>query len=102
MLRFKAGDWSATAWHARRFVDRLVGVRRQGVEGLFMQTWSVHTFGLRQPISVVGLDSGGTVSSTMVLRPNRVVVIPGTRHILELPAGHDLPAVGDRLEVVSA
>lgn len=91
-------DWQATAYIARGFVDRLLGVRR-APEGssIVLQTSSVHAFGRRLPLEVFGMDAEMRVVASKTLRPNRIVVMPSARLIVELPAGRPLPAIGDRV-----
>lgn len=85
---------------ARSFADRLLGVWR-APEGsaVVIETRSVHSFGRRQPLEVVGLDAEMKVVSIMTLRPNRVVVLPTARIIVELPEGCPVPDHGDRVEL---
>jgi len=61
---------------------------------------SVHSFGRRRPLDLVGVDAGMRVVATMTLSPNRVTVIPRARMIVELPAGSSLPEVGDQIEII--
>ncbi|HEX6146957.1 MAG TPA: hypothetical protein VF083_09295 [Acidimicrobiia bacterium] len=85
---------------ARTFLDRLLGLRRAPPgSALVMRARSVHGFGMRQAIPVIGLDADMRVVSTRTLRPNRVIVVPPARLLVELPPGRPMPRIGDRVEV---
>jgi uncharacterized membrane protein (UPF0127 family) len=60
---------------------------------------SVHSFGRSQAIEVAGLDASMRVTSVKTLLPNRIIVLPGARMVIEAPAGAPLPSVGDRVEM---
>ena len=60
---------------------------------------SVHSFGRRRSLDLVGVDAGMRVVATKTLSPNRVTVIPSARLIVELPAGGPLPELGDQIEI---
>jgi hypothetical protein len=92
--------WAATGYLARTFADRLLGVWRVP-EGstVVLPVSSVHSFGRRRPLEVVGLDAERQVVSMRTLRPNRIVVMPAARFIIEAPVGGPLPAMGDRVEM---
>ena len=67
---------------------------------LLERTRSIHTFGMRFPISAVLLDRELVVRSVRPIRPGRLVLpSPGTRHVLECTEGVDLRP-GDRLRIV--
>lgn len=67
---------------------------------LFERCRSVHTIGMRVPITVAGLDREWRVRRVAVVRPRRLVLPRvGVRHILELDADADVRP-GDRLEIV--
>jgi len=71
--------------------------RREGL--LLPRTRSVHTFGLRAPITVVRLRDDLSVIDSVRLPPRRIVFPRrGTTHILELADGADL-RTGDRLRL---
>jgi hypothetical protein len=61
---------------------------------------SVHGFGMRSDLLVVGLDDRFTVISVLVLRPRRVIWLRGARWILEMPPKAAPPPVGSRLRPV--
>src|SRR6266496_3420631 len=74
---------------------------RDGIERghamLFERTRSVHTVGMRFPITVAFLDASMRVVAVRRVPPGRVVArLRGTRHVLECGDGEDL-RVGDRL-----
>jgi hypothetical protein len=94
--------WQVSGFLARTFLDRLLGLRRAPPgSALVMRARSVHGFGMRHPIPVVGLDEEMRVVSTRTLRPNRVMVIPSARILVELPSRQPVPRIGDRVEVTS-
>ena len=63
---------------------------------------SIHTFGMRLPISAALLDRDLVVRCVRAVRPGRVVLPrPGIRHVLECAEGVDLRP-GDRLRIVGA
>jgi uncharacterized membrane protein (UPF0127 family) len=94
--------WQMSGFLARTFLDRLHGLRRAPPgSALVMRARSVHGFGMRHPIPVIGLDADMRVVSTRTLRPNRVMVIPSARILVELPPGQPVPRIGDRVEVTS-
>jgi uncharacterized membrane protein (UPF0127 family) len=65
---------------------------------LFERCRSVHTFAMRCPILVAGLDRSHRVVRTWELRPRRLLLPrPGVRHIVEAAAGADV-RIGDRFE----
>jgi len=69
---------------------------------LLDRTRSIHTFGMRFPISAVLLDRQLVVRSVRPVRPGRLVLPrPGTRHVLECAEGVDLRP-GDRLRILGA
>jgi uncharacterized protein len=63
---------------------------------LFERCRSVHTFGMRRPITVALLDADMRVVRTIVLKPRRVLLPrPGVRHTLECGVDADVRP-GDR------
>ena len=98
-VELSTAGWSTRAYLARTFTDRLLGnLRTPPGTALVLRTRSVHTFGQRRPIEVVGLDGDMEVVAIRTLDPNRIGVIRSARMILELPAGSPVPAVADRVE----
>jgi hypothetical protein len=100
-VELTAGDWSIPACLASSFTDRFFGNRRapRGAAVVLQRTRSVHSFGQREPIEVVGLDSEMRVVAIRTLRPNRIALILAATTIVELPRGASLPAVDDRIEI---
>ncbi len=95
--------WAARAYLARTFTDRLLGAWRvPDGSTVVLPVSTVHGFGRRQALDVVGLDAAMRVISTRRLEPNRIIVMPGARMIIETPAGGVLPAPGDRVELTHA
>jgi hypothetical protein len=99
-VRLSTSGWKVDGYMARTFADRFLGVRRVPPGSIIViPARSVHGFGLRQPLEVVGLDAGMRVAATATLRPNRIVVFPSARIIVELPSGRSVPERGDLIEV---
>jgi uncharacterized protein len=66
---------------------------------LFERCRSVHTIGMRVPITVAALDREWRVRRVSVVRPRRLVLPrAGVRHILELSANADVRP-GDRFVI---
>jgi uncharacterized membrane protein (UPF0127 family) len=74
---------------------------------LFLRCRSVHTFGIRFPVTVATLDREFRVLTVRTLAPRRLLLPkPGVRHVLECAAGTaiepgdraELRSVGDKLE----
>ena len=101
-VALSARQWATTGYLARTFTDRLLGLWR-APEGsaVVLPVSSVHSFGRRQSLDLVGVDAGMRVVATMTLQPNRVKVIPSARMIVELSAGGPLPAVGDQIAITN-
>jgi hypothetical protein len=57
----------------------------------------VHGFGMHESLRVVGIDAGGRVTTSGILTPRRVLWLPGSRWMLELPIEWDMPPHGARL-----
>lgn len=93
-------DWSARAYLARSFTDRLRGNRALPPDSaVVLRTRTVHSFGQREPIEIVGIDAQMRVVTTRTLLPNRITLLSSARMILELPCGSPVPAVADRIEM---
>ena len=98
-VELSTAGWSTSAYLARSFTDRLLGnLRTPPGTALVLRARSVHSFGQRRPIEVVGLDGDMKVVAVKTLDPNRVTVIRSASMILELPAGSPVPEVADRVE----
>ena len=94
------GFGPVAASHASTFSERLKGLAAPAaLPALLIDTSSVHTFGMATPIGVVGIDEHNRVVAAKVVPPNRVVWLKGSRLILEVPEGGDLPGVGTRLRL---
>jgi hypothetical protein len=99
-VALSAPNWATTGYLAHTFTDRLLGVwRAPAGSAVVLPVTSVHSFGRRQPLDLVGVDARMRVMVTMTLRPNRVKVIPSAHMIVELPSGGSLPALGDQIEI---
>jgi uncharacterized membrane protein (UPF0127 family) len=62
---------------------------------------SIHTFGLRAPITVAFLDRSWRAIRVVRASPDRIVACRGARHVLELHIGADVQ-VGDVLSPQAA
>lgn len=99
-VRLSTSDWQVTGFVASGFVDRLLGMWRAPAGSVvIIPSRSVHSFGRRRPLQLIGLDAEMRVVHVGTLRPNRVVFLPSARAIVELPEGRLLPTPGDRIEV---
>jgi hypothetical protein len=99
-IGLSTSTWKVSGYMARTLADRLLGVRRAPAGAVVViSARSVHGFGLRSPLEVVGLDAGMRVVATATLRPNRVVLFRSARTIVELPSGQPVPERGDLVEV---
>ncbi|MEX0864529.1 MAG: hypothetical protein WD269_06600 [Acidimicrobiia bacterium] len=97
----KSGDWSHRVRVATRFLDRLTGLSRAAIgDSLLIRARSVHGFGMRHPLLVVGIDSDMTVIGLKTLRPRRVVGFREAIYLLELPIGSNPPSAGSPIEIV--
>ena len=93
------GGWRVLVPETRR--ERLRGLRGHPPPGpreamLFPRCRSVHTFGMKEPISVVFLDRQMRVTAVRRCLPGRVTVPRlGARYVLEAAVGSGL-RIGDR------
>ena len=101
---FRCDGWeSGPVLIASSFRDRWKGLKPlTGGKGLLLRGGSVHGFGMREPLQVVGLDAGGCVLRSRALLPRGLVVIRGARYMLELPCDRQLPPHGGVLTWVRA
>ena len=94
MWLVRDGDVLATAEVARDPRDRRRGlIGRDAFEGAFVirHCRNVHTFGMRFPILVAGLDRSHRVIRVWKLRPRRLLLPrSGVRHIIEAGAGANI------------
>jgi uncharacterized membrane protein (UPF0127 family) len=93
------GGWRVLVPETRR--ERMRGLRRRTPPGpheamLLPDCRSVHTFGMREPISVILLDRQMRVIEVLCSPPRRVIVARRhARHVLEAAVGSGV-RVGDR------
>ncbi|GEM_PF-2727290 len=100
VVHLSTKDWSVHAFVAGNFADRLFGTFHMPPgSALVLRSRSVHSFGQRAAMDIVGLDGAMRVLATRRLEPNRVALFPSARMIVELPAGSPLPALDDRVEM---
>ena len=52
---------------------------------------------MHESLRVVGVDQGGRVIGTRVLSPRRLVAMPRSRWVLELPIEAEPPPIGAQL-----
>ena len=94
--------WTIDVPTTRR--ERVRGLRKRApltaAHGMFFwRCRSVHTVGMRGPITVALLDASFRVVSVRTMRPRRLLLPRrGVRHILECAAGADVRP-GDRFEL---
>ncbi len=73
-------------------LQRLRGLRPDPAgRGLLVRAQSVHGFGMRCALTVVGIDRSGGVCAIRRLRRRRIVVVGSATWLLELPTGWDPP-----------
>lgn len=74
---------------AEAFGERLLGLHlfAEDPAALVVPGSSVHGFGLRGPVWVVGVDEQGRGTGGRVLMPRRLVRFPGASAVVEVPAG---------------
>lgn len=96
-----SGELASTEWSsgpvavAVSFRDRWRGLRPSPAGfGLLLKTRSVHSFGMKTDLLLVGIDARGTVIDTRTLRPSRIVTLPKVRFILELDGDRSPPEPG--------
>ena len=98
-----AGVWrSLPLWLGRTWAERWRGLRpRPDGGGLLLETRSVHTFGMREPLWVASLDACGRVLRVRLLPPGRAFLDLDARWVLELPASAEPPCPGMVTTVVT-
>lgn len=103
-LHLVAGEWeSPPLIVACRPSLRRRGLRpRAAGRALLMAGSSAHSFGMAEPLRVVGIGAEGRILSSVWLAPSRVVWIRGSRWILELPATHPPPPHGASVRGVAS
>lgn len=86
---FATDGWSSPpVWVARTFRQQWKGLTpRAAGQGMLIRGRSVHGFGMRESLLVVGLDDRRCVIGSRILFPRRVVWIRRAKHILELEVG---------------
>jgi uncharacterized protein len=99
-LRLRTAVPETRRGRMRGLIDR---VRLGPDEALLLErTRSVHTFGMRFPITAALLDRDGVVRGVVRMTPRRLLLPrPGLRHVLELAEDADV-RLGDRLEPAPA
>jgi len=98
----RCGDWAFDDISlAVGFSARLVGMRRKDIDAVLLPVRSIHTWGMRQPIRVIGIDASGVVIATAVVGPRSVVRWKVARWILELPEGVPPPPIGHACTVLA-
>ena len=99
---FRCGGWAIDDIRlAVGFRARLVGVRRKDIDTMLLPVRSIHTWGMRQPIRVIGIDASGVVIATAVVGPRSVVRWTAARWILEVPEEVPPPPIGHACTVLA-
>lgn len=94
--------WTATSvLLARNHRERLTGVRGRSVRVL-MRTATVHSWGIDEPLLLVGINSLGEVVALEVLRPRRMTRLRRAMWTLELPLSDEVPELGGRIQIYPA
>ena len=93
---FVSDGWSSPIVHvANTFRQRFTGLRPYSSgQGILIPGRSVHGFGMKEPLLIVGLDDESRVVDLRVLFPGRLAVFRGARHVLELPIDREAPRRG--------
>ena len=101
---FVADDWSSPpVLVAHTFGQRWKGLKPRSLGiGMLIRGGSVHGFGMKEPLLVVGLDPERRVVGWETLLPGRFIRIGTAVEILELPAGAQPPPEGAVLTWVGA
>lgn len=86
--------WLVAVPVAAGVLPRARGLLASPPSALLLRTRSVHGFWLRRPVRVVCLDPAGVVLDVAILRRRRIVWVPGTRWVLELPVEVTPPPTG--------
>jgi len=100
-VRLSAEQWpGVVASCADSLRDRFLGIKAGDSEdAILIRARSVHTFGLDQPLRLVGLDREMRVVDTRTLLPNRVAYFGTASFILELDENAMTPRPGTLVEV---
>lgn len=100
IIEFSCGEWSSgPVGIARTFRERWKGLRPRPLgHGLMIQTSSIHTFGMRSPLCLVGLAAGQRILWSRLVVPRRVVGDRRVHWMLELDPGLGVPPSGATLE----
>ena len=70
--------------------------------GVLLRTNSVHGVGIRESLTVLGIDAAGCLLAVRGLAPHRLVTCRGATWIAELAANATVPAPGSHLSLVRA
>ena len=93
-----AGWQSGPVLIATSFRQRWKGLKpRANGNGMLIPGRSVHSWGMKDPLLIIGLDAQRCVVGFRALLPRRFACMPGASHILELPAEHMPPPHGSVL-----
>lgn len=81
-----------TVKHATTWKDKIVGlIGKKKIVPLYFETrWGLHTFGVKEPIDIVILDTNGKIQVLKEnLKPNRIFLWnPKYKRVIELPQGY--------------
>ncbi|MEZ5176441.1 MAG: hypothetical protein R2823_09590 [Acidimicrobiia bacterium] len=98
-LRWASGS-VAPVGVASSFLARLVGLRSRTLAGIVIDCGTIHTIGMRRPVTVVETSIFGVVTAATVVRPNRIYRRRTGTVLVEIKDGEDAPSVGDRISVL--
>ena len=88
-------------------VARSLRLRRKGLtpraadRSILIRGSAVHSFGMREPISIIGIDETGKIVARRILQPHRLARLRGAVWILELPVQERLPALGATVAILA-
>lgn len=96
---FISNEWSSgPVAIAVTFSDRWHGLRPTPTGfGLLLKTRSVHSFGMKTTLLLVGVDARGAVVRSRTLRPGGIAIMATARYILELEGHRSPPVMGSVL-----
>lgn len=97
-ISFSCAGWeSGLVLVADSFWLRLRGLIPRATHGLLIRGPSVHAFGMRHSLEVVGLDEGMKVVEIRTLKPSSMMHMRAVRWLLELPEGSQTPEIGSTI-----
>ena len=100
-VHLRTSSWrSGPVKTASTFYERWKGLRgAESGTSILIETSTVHSFGLSEPFTAVGISYDMRVIGSRTVGPRRVVLMRGAKWILEIPANAEVPADGVLVEV---